>query len=52
MVSLDSRSNIVKTGLQIRVMKEDFSAKLIKFEGYSFVNTLRKKLNWGLDVRN
>ena len=52
MVSLDSRSNILKTGLQIQVMKEDFVARLIKFEGYSFVNTLRKKLNWGLDVRN
>jgi NAD+ kinase len=52
MVSLDSRSNIVKTGLQLQVRKEAFSARLIKFEGYSFVNTLRKKLNWGLDVRN
>ncbi len=52
MVSLDSRSNIVKTGLKIQVMRGDFSARLIKFEGYSFVNTLRQKLNWGLDVRN
>jgi len=52
MVSLDSRSNIIKTGLQLKVIKEGFSARLIKFEGYSFVNTLRKKLNWGLDVRN
>jgi NAD+ kinase len=52
MVSLDSRSMILKTGLQIQVMKEQFTARLIKFEGYSFVNTLRKKLNWGLDVRN
>lgn len=52
MVSLDSRSNIVKAGLQLQVMRGDFNARLIKFEGYSFVNTLRKKLNWGLDVRN
>ena len=52
MVSLDSRSNIIKTGVQLKVSKESFSARLIKFEGYSFVNTLRKKLNWGLDVRN
>jgi NAD+ kinase len=52
MVSLDSRSNIIKTGLQIKLSKERFAARLIKFEGYSFVNTLRKKLNWGLDVRN
>jgi len=52
MVSLDSRSSIVPTGLQLKVSKESFSARLIKFDGYSFVNTLRKKLNWGLDVRN
>ncbi len=52
MVSLDSRSNIIKTGVQLKVSKESFSARLIKFEDYSFVNTLRKKLNWGLDVRN
>ena len=52
MVSLDSRSKIMKAGLKLQVRKENFSAKLIKFDGYSFVNTLRKKLNWGLDVRN
>ncbi len=52
MVSLDSRSRIIKSGLKFEIGKEDFAAKLIKFDGYSFVNTLRKKLNWGLDVRN
>lgn len=52
MVSLDSRSSIIKSGLKFQIRKEDFEAKLIKFDGYSFVNTLRKKLNWGLDVRN
>ncbi len=52
MVSLDSRSRTIKSGLKLQIRKEGFSAKLIKFDGYSFVNTLRKKLNWGLDVRN
>lgn len=52
MVSLDSRSRTLKSGLKLQIRKEDFSAKLIKFDGYNFVNTLRKKLNWGLDVRN
>ncbi len=52
MVSIDSRSRIVKSGLKFEIGKEDFAAKLIKVDGYSFVNTLRKKLNWGLDVRN
>jgi len=52
MVSLDSRSRTIKSGLKLQIRKEGFSAKLIKFDGYSFVNTLREKLNWGLDVRN
>jgi len=52
MVSLDSRSKIIKSGVQLKVSKEKFSARLIKFDGYSFVNTLRKKLHWGFDVRN
>lgn len=52
MASLDSRSIIIKSGLKLQIRKEDFQAKLIKFEGYSFVNTLRKKLNWGFDARN
>ena len=52
MVSIDSRSRIVESGFKLEIKKEEFSAKLIKFDGYSFVNTLRKKLNWGLDVRN
>jgi NAD+ kinase len=52
LVSLDSRSKIVRSALKLTIKKEKFVAKLIKFDGYSFVDTLRKKLNWGLDVRN
>jgi len=52
MASIDSRSTIIQSGLKLQIKKEDFEAKLIKFDGYSFVNTLRKKLNWGLDARN
>ena len=52
LASIDSRSQIIKSGLKLDIAKERFEAKLIKFDGYSFVNTLRKKLNWGLDVRN
>lgn len=52
MASLDSRSVILDTSTKLEISKERFQANLIKFDGYSFVNTLRKKLNWGLDVRN
>ena len=52
LVSLDSRSETVKPGLKLVVKKEKFNARLVKLETDSFLNTLRLKLNWGLDVRN
>jgi NAD+ kinase len=52
LVSLDSRSETVKSGLKLVVKKEAFNAKLVKLDKDSFLNTLRLKLNWGLDVRN
>ena len=52
LVSLDSRSQTVDAAIQMAVRKEDFRAKLVKMNGYNFLDTLRQKLNWGLDVRN
>lgn len=52
LTSLDSRSFIVKNKVKITLRKEAFSAKLIKLEGANFFDTLRNKLNWGLDIRN
>lgn len=52
LISLDSRSRTVDSSVQIAVRKEDFTVKLVKFEGYNFLDTLRQKLNWGLDLRN
>lgn len=52
LVSLDSRSRVIDANVQIAVKKEQFAAKLIKFKDNNFLNTLRTKLNWGLDVRN
>jgi NAD+ kinase len=52
LLSIDSRSQTMDTSIEIKVKKEQFKAKLIKFAGYSFVDTLRRKLHWGLDVRN
>ena len=52
LVSLDSRSVAVNTSVQLAVRKADFKAKLVKPEGYDFFKTLRKKLNWGMDIRN
>lgn len=52
MASLDSRSKIVESSVQIAVKKPDFKVRLINLEGSNFLNTLRNKLNWGYDVRN
>jgi NAD+ kinase len=52
LVSLDSRSRTVDAGVQMAVRKERFRAKLVKLSDYNFFDTLRQKLNWGLDNRN
>ncbi|TAD97681.1 MAG: NAD kinase [Bacteroidetes bacterium] len=52
LVSLDSRSLTVDASIQLAVKKCEFSAKLIRLEGEKFLNTLRKKVNWGMDSRN
>lgn len=52
LLSLDSRSYTISTSTELIIRKSDFKVKLIKFNGSNFLNTLRQKLNWGLDVRN
>ncbi|UXP33702.1 NAD kinase [Reichenbachiella agarivorans] len=52
LTSLDSRSYKVDNSVSLSVRKESFSARLIKLNGYNFFDTLRTKLNWGLDIRN
>jgi NAD+ kinase len=52
LTSLDSRSYTVDNKVKLSVRKENFTVKLIKLEGYTFLDTLRNKLNWGYDSRN
>jgi NAD+ kinase len=52
MISLDSRSRSISSGIELKVKKEDFSMKLIELKSYNYLQTLRNKLNWGLDLRN
>lgn len=52
LASLDSRSHTVDSSVEMSVRKEDFKAKLVQLDGYSFLDTLRNKLNWGFDLRN
>jgi NAD+ kinase len=52
LVSLDSRSAPIDASVELKIKKEIFVAKLVKFHNYSFFDTLRQKLNWGYDMRN
>ncbi len=52
LVSLDSRSVTVDNTIKLSIKKEIFKAKLINLANYNFPDVLRKKLNWGLDLRN
>ena len=52
MISLDSRSTSISSEVRLSLKKEAFSAKLVKLPSYHFFDTLRQKLNWGLDLRN
>lgn len=52
LVSLDARSRVVDENTLLTVKKAGFVARLIKMNDDSFLNTLRSKLSWGLDMRN
>lgn len=53
LVSMDSRAKIIADDVgEININMETFKAKLVKIDGMSFLSTLRKKLNWGDDIRN
>ena len=52
MATLDSRSVTIESGFQLAVRKENYTINLVRLSNENFLNTLRKKLNWGLDTRN
>jgi NAD+ kinase len=52
LVSLDSRFETVDESVKLRIQKEKFVVKLIQLSSQNYFNTLRQKLNWGLDIRN
>ena len=52
LIALDSRSVFVEYNTEIIVTKADFYVNMVKFDDFDFFKTLRKKLMWGLDIRN
>lgn len=52
LVSLDSRFETIDDSVKLKINKAPFKVCLLQVEGHSHFNTLRQKLNWGVDVRN
>ena len=50
--SLDSRSVTIDSSVSLAIKKSDFTMNLLRIGNDNFLDTLRKKLNWGLDSRN
>ena len=52
LVSMDSRSYTFKGEQELIIKRAPFKANLIHPNNFDFFATLRKKLNWGFDLRN
>jgi NAD+ kinase len=52
MATLDSRSTTIDSTYQLAIRKESYFINLVRLSNENFLNTLRNKLNWGLDKRN
>jgi NAD+ kinase len=52
LISLDSRIETIDDSFRLKLRKESFKVNLVQLPGKNYYNTLRQKLNWGLDIRN
>lgn len=52
LISLDSRSVSVPFSSQLAIRKGETELKLVELGNHNYLQTLRRKLNWGLDKRN
>ena len=51
-LSLDSRLYHIAVGSELLIHKADFSINLVTPNNFSFYETIRQKLMWGIDKRN
>jgi NAD+ kinase len=52
LLTLDSRSELIQENAEIVIRKAPFSILTVQFSNFSFFDTIRDKLLWGLDKRN
>lgn len=51
LLAIDGRSCVLSEDTKVKVMKADYTIKVLKREHHTFYNTLRSKLMWGVDKR-
>ncbi len=51
LASIDGRSITMPDSTTISISKADYTIRIIRLEGHSFLSTLKTKLMWGADVR-
>lgn len=52
LISLDGVSKNIRQDEEIIVTKAEFMINVVKFESNNFLDTIRNKMMWGIDVRN
>lgn len=52
LATLDSRSTTIDASVQLAIKKENFKINLVRLNNENFLDTLRNKLMWGMDIRN
>jgi NAD+ kinase len=51
LISVDGRSKVLDTNTKLRITKADYTIKIVKQKDYTFFDTLKNKLMWGVDKR-
>lgn len=51
LIALDGRSEVFPAGIQLTILRADYTTKVIKRYRQTFYQTLRDKLMWGADAR-
>ena len=52
LVSVDGRSRVMEQSTRLHISKADYTIRMVKQQGYTFFDTLKNKLMWGVDKRN
>lgn len=52
LIALDSRSQEIKNNEEVTLRKAEHKISIVQLNNHGFIQSLRNKLNWGLDKRN